>query len=88
MYELAPDVVSVRYLKDYELEVSFANGECGIFDVSEYLKYEFMAELKDKSAFAKATVDHGTVVWPTGQDLCPESVYAGTQHAGAVDTAA
>lgn len=26
--------------------------------------------------FAEVTVDHGTAAWPSGEDLCPDDLYA------------
>lgn len=44
-----PHVKSVRALDDYELEVSFENGECRRFDVKPYLGRGIFVRLRDRS---------------------------------------
>jgi hypothetical protein len=42
-------------------------------DVSKYLVGPvFEAIRRDPEVFARARVDHGTVVWPGDVDLCPD----------------
>ena len=60
---------------DYKLLLTFADGKQGAFDCKPYRKYEFMAEVWDEEVFSKVVVDHGTVMWPGGEDLCPDDLY-------------
>ena len=78
MYEMSPDVAKVKWLEGYRLDVTFANGEYGVFDCTPYMGYEFMQDLKSERAFSEAMADHGTIAWPNGADLCPDCVYAAT----------
>ncbi len=34
-----------------------------------------MVEDWDEEVFSKVVVDHGTVMWPGGKDLCPDDLY-------------
>lgn len=60
---------------DYTLLLIFTNGEKGIYDCSHLLDFGVFRELKDKNYFKKVRVNHGTVVWPHEQDICPDTLY-------------
>lgn len=70
-------VVDAKYIKDYQVEVSFSDGRKGIADLSSALKGSVFELLKDKSEFSKLSVDEEieTIVWPNGADLSPEYIY-------------
>ena len=44
-------------------------------DVQPYLGYAVFERLREPAFFALAQADHGTVSWPAGIDLDPDSVY-------------
>lgn len=70
-----PRVKAVAPLDDYSLEVTFTNGEVGIFDCSHLLTFGVFRELADIRYFQRASALHGTVVWPNEQDICPDTLY-------------
>ena len=70
-----PHVKSVRALNDYELEVSFDNGECRRFDVKPYLDRGIFVRLRDHEVFRAARVVAGSVEWPNGLDLSYDTLY-------------
>jgi len=70
-----PRVRSVSALPDYRLELVFTNGERGVYDCSPLLDFGIFTELKDLSYFRQARVVDGTVAWPHGQDICPDTLY-------------
>lgn len=70
-----PHVKSVRALDDYELEVSFDNGECRRFDLKPYLGRGIFVRLRDRALFQAARVVAGSVEWPGGLDLSYDTVY-------------
>jgi hypothetical protein len=72
-----PRVKSVRALDDFELEVSFENGECRRFDVKPYLGRGIFVRLRDVALFRAARVVAGSVEWPGGLDLSYDTVYLG-----------
>jgi len=75
-----PDVKSVRYLHDYQLEMTFADGVSGRIDFAPWIVGQdgVFAPLEDKSYFARVEVnaDIGTIVWPNGVDFDPEVLYS------------
>ncbi len=72
-----PYVKSVRALDDYELEVSFENGESLRFDVKPYLGRGVFVRLRDLALFQGARVIAGSVEWPGGLDLSYDTLYLG-----------
>lgn len=70
-----PRVKEVVALADYRLRLTFANGETGVYDCKPLLGFGVFHELEDFRYFGKAEVAYGTVVWPNGQDICPDTLY-------------
>ena len=70
-----PRVVAVAALEEHRLLVTFSNGEQRRLDVRPYLDYEVFGRLRDAAFFALVQADHGTVGWPGGIDIDPDSVY-------------
>ncbi|HXU34872.1 MAG TPA: DUF2442 domain-containing protein [Blastocatellia bacterium] len=70
-----PHVVSVRALEDYEVEVTFENGERRIFDVKPYMTHGVFTRLKDRSLFEAVRVVAGSIEWPGEIDLSYETLY-------------
>lgn len=74
-----PRVVSVRYLREYWLELTFAEGRKGRLDFRERISGRggpFRA-LKDVEFFKQVRVDPeaGTLVWPNDLDLDLDVLY-------------
>jgi len=73
------DIIAVRPLTNWELEIEFEDGVVGIVDVAELVRFEgVFSALRDPNEFQTARVDSelGTVVWPCGADLDPDVLYA------------
>lgn len=70
-----PRVKAVVAKKDYRLEVTFSNGEVGLFDCAALLDFGVFKELRDPAYFSQARAAGGTVVWPHEQDICPDTLY-------------
>jgi hypothetical protein len=69
------NVISVRVLPDYQLELGFDNGETKIFNFQKYLDYKCYKMLKDVNEFNKARVSFGTISWGGNIDIAPECLY-------------
>ena len=72
---LRPTAISVSPERDYMLKVMFDNGKTGIFDVKPYIQGEWYGQLADEVYFRGVKTDGFTVVWPNGQDLCPDELH-------------
>jgi len=70
-------VLDVVPLADYTLMILFEDGAIKRYDVTPFLRDGTVFEaLKVPAKFAAAHVALGTVVWPGGIDIDPETLYA------------
>ncbi len=70
-----PRVTSVKAMPEYRLELTFTSGEVGIYDCRPLLSFGVFVEFRDEAYFRQARVVNGTVAWPNGQDICPDTLY-------------
>jgi len=73
--DLLLHVVSVEYLDNYQLKLTFNNGIEGIVDLEQELYGEIFEPLKDKNLFQKVFVTSRTIEWPNGADFAPEFLF-------------
>lgn len=70
-----PQVKQVRPLENYQLELTFENGEQRIFDARPYLRKGVFVRLQDRDAFRAARVVAGSVEWSGELDLSYDTLY-------------
>jgi hypothetical protein len=69
------EVQSVEVVADYNLLLTFNNGQRRCFDMQPYLKFPVFRRLENLGFFALARVDYGTVTWPGDIDIAPETLF-------------
>lgn len=74
---MTKNIKKLQYKKNYTYYVQFEDGIEGEIDLKPFLWGEVFEELKNINYFKKATVDQvgGTISWPNGADIAPETVY-------------
>lgn len=70
-----PRVKDVKPTTGYRLEITFSNGEIGVYDCRPLLDFGVFRELRDQVYFRQVRAIGGTVVWPHEQDICPDTLY-------------
>jgi len=75
------DVVSVKAIDGYQLDLEFEDGLSCSFDMRPLLDKKPFTKLRDKAVFREARVAYGTVTWPGGVDIAPETLRDGGRKA-------
>ncbi|MGH9443241.1 MAG: DUF2442 domain-containing protein [Thermoanaerobaculia bacterium] len=69
-------VLEARYVKNHRLLLRFSDGIEKTVDFSPWLRGEVFEPLRDVAAFKKFFLSGGTVCWPNGADVAPETLRA------------
>ena len=71
------DVVEVRYVREYIVWLRFQDGTSGEVDIQPSFKGPVFEPLRDIEFFKSVRVDSeiGTIAWPNGADVAPETLY-------------
>lgn len=70
-----PAVVHAEHRGEYRIHVVFSDHMEATVDFSSWLTGPVFEPLKDVEYFKRFFIDGGTVVWPNGADIAPESLY-------------
>jgi len=77
MIGLTPDITEARAIRHGVLAITFADGLQGEVGVLERMRGPVFEAARTREGFAKVEVDAetGTVTWPGGADLAPDTLY-------------
>lgn len=77
MIGLTPDLTAVVVVGHGVLQLTFADGLSGDVDVLDRMRGPVFEEARRPEGFARAALDleSGTVTWPGGADLAPDTLY-------------
>lgn len=77
MIGLTPDITAVTVVDHGVLRVTFADGLSAEINVLDRMHGPVFARARPPEGFAHLTIDAetGTVVWPGGADLAPDTLY-------------
>jgi Protein of unknown function (DUF2442) len=78
MTDITPDIIAVSVVRHGVLRLTFADGLSGEVEVLGRMKGPVFDHARTPSGFEGVDVDAetGTVVWPGGADLAPDTLYA------------
>jgi hypothetical protein len=75
-----PDIIAALPISERTLSIKFENGYQGELRLDSFIRSYtgVFAPLLDQDYFVSVSInaDLGTVCWPSGADLCPDSVYS------------
>ena len=70
------EVTNIEYRGGHVYRLRFDDGLEGEIDFSEYIgRGPVFEAFSDLSFFSKARVEAGTIAWPNGVDIAPETLY-------------
>jgi Protein of unknown function (DUF2442) len=77
MIGLTPDITEARVVRHGVLALTFADGLQGEVVVLDRMRGPVFDQARTAEGFAEVRVDRetGTVVWPGGADLAPDTLY-------------
>jgi Protein of unknown function (DUF2442) len=77
MTGLTPDISAVSVVRHGVLKLTFADGLVGELDVLDRMHGPVFEQARTPAGFAAVMVDgeSGTIVWPGGADLAPDTLY-------------
>ena len=70
-----PAVIRAEYRGGYMIHLTFDDGVEKTVDFAEWLEGLVFEPLKDVDYFQRFSVEGGTVTWPNGADIAPETLY-------------
>lgn len=77
MSGLTPDITHVSALRHGVVELAFADGLRGEVEILPRMRGPVFERAHTERGFAQVAVDResGTIVWPGGADLAPDTLY-------------
>ncbi len=77
MTGLTPDITAATVVRHGVLKLTFADGLEGEVEVIDRMRGPVFDRARTREGFAVAALDSeiGTVVWPGGADLAPDTLY-------------
>jgi hypothetical protein len=73
--EFLPIVIRAEYRGELRIYLTFNDGAENTIDFSDWLAGPVFEPLKDPEYFKRFFLDGGTVAWPNGADIAPETLY-------------
>ena len=70
-----PAVTDAEYFSGYVIKLRLDDGTQKSVDISQWFKGPVFEPLRDVSTFQKFFLDAGTLAWPSGVDIAPETLY-------------
>ena len=81
--DFLPSVIRATYDGGFRIHLTFNDNLEGTLDLQNWLEGPVFEPLKDRNYFQQFFIDGGTVVWPNGADIAPETLYEALKHARA-----
>ena len=73
--DFLPTVIRAEYRGEYRVHLAFNDGVENTVDFSQWLDGPVFEPLRDPGYFQRFFLEGGTVTWPNGADVAPETLY-------------
>jgi hypothetical protein len=73
---ILPQIIEAQYISGYRIELVFNTGLRKTVDFSRWLKGPVFEPLRNRAEFKKFFIAGGSVCWPNGADVAPETLFA------------
>ncbi len=70
-----PSLVRAEHVAGFQVRLIFDDGIEGVVDFREWLDGPVFEQLKSQAYFQRFFIDGGTIAWPNGADIAPETLY-------------
>ena len=74
--KILPQIIEAHHVSGYCIELLFNTGLRKIVDFSHWLKGPVFDPLKNRAEFRKFFISGGSVCWPNGADIAPETLFS------------
>jgi Protein of unknown function (DUF2442) len=81
--DFLPSVIRAKYDTGFRIHLTFSDSLQCTVDFQGWLQGPVFEPLKDRQYFQQFFVEGGTVVWPNGADIAPETLYEAVKDAQA-----
>ncbi len=73
--DFLPSVIRAEYRGGYRIHLTFNDNLEGTVDFAQWMTGPVFEPLKEQAYFRRFFLDGGTVSWPNGADIAPETLY-------------
>jgi hypothetical protein len=70
-----PAVVRAEYRGEYRIHLAFNDGVENTVDFEPWLDGPIFEPLREAAYFQRFFLEGGTITWPNGADIAPETLY-------------
>jgi len=86
--DFLPSVIRANYDGGFRIHLIFNDNAEGSVDFQGWLEGPVFEPLKDPSYFQQFFIDGGTIAWPNGADIAPETLYEAVKSSSAAQPSA
>jgi hypothetical protein len=83
---LLPSVIHAEYRDKFRIRLTFNDGTTETVDFSPWLEGPIFEPLRKVAYFRRFFIDAGTVSWPNGADIAPETLYEAAREKRSITT--
>jgi hypothetical protein len=73
--DFLPSVIRAKYDSGFKIDLTFNDNVQGTVDFQRWLEGPVFEPLRDRNYFQRFFIEGGTVAWPNGADIAPETLY-------------